>query len=180
MVAAVEQDGELVAAEARRQVACAQARAQAAREGDEQLVADLMAEAVVDELEVVEVEEQHDGASVRGGELRLDPLGEQLAAGEPGQMVVGGAVLEPVAVLGELPDGLLEAVVLERDGRVVGQRLEQREVGGGELGDAPLAVGEHDRAEQALLAAERRQQQLAALAVAHPVAEHGARGGGEG
>ena len=57
------------------------------------------------------------------------------------------AVLEPVAVLGQLPHRLLEPVVLERDRRVVGERLQKREVVGGELGDAALAVGERDRAE---------------------------------
>ena len=74
VVAAVEQDGELVAAEPRRQVAGAQAGAQAAGEGDQQLVADLVAEAVVDALEVVEVEEEHDGAAVGPGERGLHLL----------------------------------------------------------------------------------------------------------
>ena len=64
VVAAVEQDRELVAAEPRGQVARAQAGAQPAGEGHQQLVADLVPEAVVDALEVVEVEEQHDGAAV--------------------------------------------------------------------------------------------------------------------
>ncbi len=171
VVAAVEQDRELVAAEARRQVAGAQAGAQAAGEGDQQLVADLVPEAVVDALEVVEVEEQHDRAAVGAAERRLDLLGEQRAVGEAGERVVVGAVREPVAVLGQLPERLLEPVVLERDRGVVGQRLQQREVGGGELGDAALAVGQRDRAEQRLLAAQRGQQQLAALGGAHPRGE---------
>ena len=145
--------------------------AQAAGEGDEQLVADLVAEAVVDALEVVEVEEEHDRAAVGAAERGLDLLGEQRAVGEPGERVVVGAVREAVAVLGELPHRLLEPVVLERDRGVVGQRLQQRQVGGGELGDAALAVGERDRAEQRLLAGQRGEQQLAARGGAHPRGE---------
>ena len=131
VVAAVEQDGELVAAEPRRQVARAQAGAQAARERDQQLVADLVAEAVVDVLEVVEVEQEHDGAAVGPGDRGLHLLREQLAVGEPGERVVVGAVLEPGAVLGQLPHRLLEPVVLERDRGVVGERLQQRAGRGG-------------------------------------------------
>ena len=57
-VEAVEQDGELVAAEARDGVARAHARAQALGDRDQQLVADRVAERVVDGLEVVDVDEQ--------------------------------------------------------------------------------------------------------------------------
>ena len=57
-VEAVEQHRELVAAEARDGVGRAHARAQALGDRDQQLVADRVAERVVDGLEVVEVDEQ--------------------------------------------------------------------------------------------------------------------------
>ena len=53
-----QQDGELVAAEARDDVLGAQHVPQAAGDGLQQLVADAVAEGVVDDLEVVEVEEE--------------------------------------------------------------------------------------------------------------------------
>ena len=62
----VEQDRELVAAEPGDRVAGPQVAASSRRaKRDQQLVADGVAEAVVDELEAVEVEEQH-GAAVAG------------------------------------------------------------------------------------------------------------------
>ena len=60
----VEQERELVAAEAGDGVVGPQRRLQPARDGDQQLVADVVAERVVDELEAVEVEEQHRGAAL--------------------------------------------------------------------------------------------------------------------
>ena len=58
---ALEQDRELVAAEPGRGVGAAEHRLQPGRDVDEQPVADGVAEAVVDGLERVEVEEQHRG-----------------------------------------------------------------------------------------------------------------------
>ena len=55
---AVDQDAELVAAEAGDDVAGAQVGAQPRRHRAQQLVAGVVAEAVVDQLEVVEVEEE--------------------------------------------------------------------------------------------------------------------------
>ena len=55
---AVDQDAELVAAEAGDDVAGAQVGAEARRDRAQQLVAGVVAEAVVDQLEVVEVEEE--------------------------------------------------------------------------------------------------------------------------
>ena len=53
---AVQENRELVAAEPRERVALPQARLEAARHRDQQLVADQVAEAVVDDLEAIEVE----------------------------------------------------------------------------------------------------------------------------
>ena len=60
---AVQQNGEFVAAEPRQRISRAQARLEPPRHRGQQLVADQVAEAVVDELETIEVEIQH-------GELR--------------------------------------------------------------------------------------------------------------
>src|SRR5437763_13464156 len=61
----VQQNRELVAAKPRDRVARAQTAFELARDGDEQLIADGMPEAVVDHLEAVEVKEQH-GEMLRG------------------------------------------------------------------------------------------------------------------
>jgi hypothetical protein len=67
----LEEDRELVAAEARRGVARAHARGQALGDLDENLVAGRVAERVVDRLGVVQVGEQHgDPAPLRGGSAR--------------------------------------------------------------------------------------------------------------
>ena len=60
-----QQDRELVATEARDDVAGAQRIAHAVGDGDQQLVAGGVAQAVVDQLEVVEIEEQHDRLHAR-------------------------------------------------------------------------------------------------------------------
>ena len=54
-----EEDRELVAAQARDRISGAQAGLQSARDPDQQLIADHVAETVVDDLEAVEVEEEH-------------------------------------------------------------------------------------------------------------------------
>ena len=124
----------------------------------QQLVADRVAERVVDALEVVEVDEHH--GDLAGG-ARLERLAhllaEQRAVGEPGQRVVVGLVLELVLQVAQLGDGLLEAVELQRGARVGGQRLEQRAVAVGEAAREAEAVGEHDRADHAVLAAQHAE-----------------------
>ena len=74
----LQQDGELVATEPRRGVARAQATAQPVGDGTQQLVAGTVAEAVVDHLEVVEVDEGHRGGghvvAARAVQRVLDPV----------------------------------------------------------------------------------------------------------
>lgn len=94
---------ELVAAEAGRGVTGPHGLLEAASGLDEQLVARLVAETVVDRLEAVEVDEEHRGAGVTGAaaaESLADPLGEQGAVGQVGERVVLGVVLQ----LGLQPD----------------------------------------------------------------------------
>ena len=57
-VQALQQDGELVGAQARQGVAVAQQPEQAAAEGDQQRVAQRMAAGIVEHLEAVDVDQQ--------------------------------------------------------------------------------------------------------------------------
>jgi hypothetical protein len=83
-----QQHGELVAAEPRDEIAGAQRAAQAPRHLDEQRVARQVPEAVVDRLEVVEVDEQ-DGDRRPAGLEHLDDGGrEPGAVGEAGQRIL--------------------------------------------------------------------------------------------
>jgi hypothetical protein len=68
-----EQDGELVAAEARGGVGRAQTGADPACEAAQEPVSDRLAERVVDRLEAVEVDRQHGETLVRRGARRTSP-----------------------------------------------------------------------------------------------------------
>ena len=94
LVDVLADDDELVAAEAGDEVARAHGRAQPARDLDEQLVAGRVAEGVVDDLEVVQVEEEAGQAAGARPEPLGHVLGEQRAVGQPGQRVVVGLVGE--------------------------------------------------------------------------------------
>jgi hypothetical protein len=93
-----DQDGELVTAEAGDDVLGAQRGGQAARDGLQQAVAGAVAERVVDELEVVDVDEQDrdvaDSARIARTTLQrvLDTLDERAAVGQAGQWIVCGAM----------------------------------------------------------------------------------------
>ncbi len=115
--------------------------AQPVRDHDQQLVAAGMAEAVVDHLEAVEVDEQHRGL------LPLDRFAEQL--------VRLGPEMEPV---GERSHGIVHAErmrILDRGAHLGEQRIDR----GGELGHQPL-----DRR-------RRRRHEVAVLHRHQPVAE---------
>ena len=91
-VAVLHQDRELVAAQPGRGVLRPQHVHQPLGDVDEHPVADPVADAVVDLLEVVEVEEQHHHVvlAAPGPTLHrvLEPVGEQATVGEPGEGVV--------------------------------------------------------------------------------------------
>ena len=118
-----QQHRELVAAEARHRVAGAQADFEAARDADEQLVADHVAETVVDDLEAVEVEEEHGEEAVLAtlaaldGELQV--IHEERAVRQPRQHVVEGFVEQ--ALFGALAVGDVLNLEDEVDGG--GQRV---------------------------------------------------------
>ena len=95
----LEQHGELVAAEPGGGVGRAERREQPLADLAEHLVSDGVAEAVVDRLEVVEVDEHdaHRRALLRAPRQRVrDAIGEECAVREPGDRVVERLV-------GELP-----------------------------------------------------------------------------
>ena len=110
-----EQDGELVAAEPGDGVARAQRRDERPAICDQQLVAGQVAEAVVDDLEAVEVEEEDGGQPLRLAARALDrlpqPVHEQRAVGQAGERVVEGVVEE--LLLGLLAVG--DVVGVEHD-----------------------------------------------------------------
>ena len=103
----LEQDGELVAAEARCGVDGAQGVLQAASDVAQHLVSRGVAERVVDRLEVVQVHEQHRGVLVLARlpvQCVLDTVAEQSAVGESGHGVVEGLVGELLLELLALAD----------------------------------------------------------------------------
>ena len=107
IVDVLEQDRELVAAEARGGVGGADARRHALGHLEQDPVAGRVAEAVVDGLEVVEVDEQHghpDAVAQRPRDRVADALVEQRPVGQVGDRIVEGLV-------GEL---LLERLALAR------------------------------------------------------------------
>ncbi len=93
---AVQERHELVAAEACQQRRRARMRAKPLGHRDQQGIADGVPAAVVDGLEVIEVDER-DGAQValRRRERGLQPRGEQAPVRQPGQRVVAGGVPQP-------------------------------------------------------------------------------------
>ena len=101
----LEHDRELVAAEARAEAEVAHRGPQAVRDGLQHAVAEHVAHAVVDVLEVVEVEEEDAGERPALGRARerLVQLHEELAAvRQARQRVVGGEVLQLARALLDL------------------------------------------------------------------------------
>ena len=123
VAAVVDQHRELVAAEPGRHRVGREDLAEPLGHADEQLVADRVAEAVVDGLEVVEVDEQHAGRPpVPRIDRLVDQLGEHRAVGEAGERVVERLVAEVVLEL--LADGDVTGVehdALRRPARRAGR-----------------------------------------------------------
>ena len=90
LVAGLEDDRELVAAEARERVVVAQELLQARADLAQDLVAGVVAERVVELLEAVEVDQQQRELAVargRGGDRRVQRVDEMAAVAEPGEVV---------------------------------------------------------------------------------------------
>jgi hypothetical protein len=92
VLTAVDDDGELVAADARDHVAGSHAAAQSFGEDEQELVAGGVAAAVVDALEVVEVDEEH-AHRAAAAQHPVGDLLEQRAVGQPGERVAEDLVL---------------------------------------------------------------------------------------
>ena len=110
----LDQDGELVAAEARDRVGRAQAGLEAGRDRLEELVAGPVAERVVDRLEVVDVDEEDAdrvAASRGAADCEREAVEEEGAVGHAGERVVEGLVRDVV----ERPG------VVEGEARVLGE-----------------------------------------------------------
>ena len=138
----LEQHRELVAAEARGGVGAADALVETARHLDQHLVAGGVPEAVVDRLEVVEVEEDHGEPAPlapAAGDRVAHALGEQRAVGEPRHAVVEGLVGE--LLLEHL--ALADVAAVEHDAADV---LVLEQVGHEDLERALLAVPVHEHA----------------------------------
>ena len=153
-----EKDAELVAAEPGRRVAGPHRVAQALGDLHEHLVADGVAPAVVDELEAVEIEEE-DGARRVVGRGALhglgDARGEERAVRQAGESVVVRLMPQLLLQLRHLRERLLEAAVLEQDGGVAVERLEEHEVVLVELRHVADPAADEEKPEDALVAAER-------------------------
>jgi hypothetical protein len=115
--AVLGQHGKLVAAQPRQGHAGAQLGQQAFAHGLEQLVAGVVAEAVVDALEVVQVQQQQGTAALVGlgrSQGLLDPVVEQQAVGQVGERVVVNQVRQ-------LALGVLDRADVAEHRHVVGQ-----------------------------------------------------------
>ncbi len=136
------QHHELVAADARYQVGRTQGPAEAVAHLLQQLVAGIVAEAVVDELEAVEVDEQEPGSHPFVSERVSQPRQQLAAVGEAGEVVVERAVGEAG----------LEVVAVDGDGGEVGRERHEVAIIGQQL--AVVVAQEDEPADQALGAGE--------------------------
>ena len=129
-------DREFVGVETGKGIFLAQRRSQALGDAAQQLVADAVAERIVDRLEVVEAEHQHRdlvGAAPRVQQDLVHVLAQQIAVRQPGQAVVLGHEGEPrlgALALGDIHQrqqhrGL---VAIEQMARI-DRQIDQRSVG---------------------------------------------------
>ncbi len=121
----LENHDEFVAAEPRHDVARTQGAPQPVRNFYQQHIAGIVAERIVDDLEAVEIDEQH-GKLPLVTARRLDRVVQELVEGLPigqiGQAVMRGEVFDPLVRLGFF----VRAVeVLQRERHVVREPLQQ-------------------------------------------------------
>jgi hypothetical protein len=122
----LEQDRKLVAAEPRDRVLGAQTGGESLAHPDQELVADAMAHAVVDDLEPVEVEEEHRELlppPLGPGERVLQAVHEQGPVGQTGERVAEGLPSELIEPARELVD--LVGLLLD-GGEHLGERAHER------------------------------------------------------
>ncbi|MGX1398666.1 hypothetical protein AB7M70_008075 [Bradyrhizobium japonicum] len=163
LTALVEDHHELVAAEACDNVGFPQRTAQPAPNFEQEQIASLMAERIVDDLEAVEIDEQHRETVIVAlsfvDRLPQQPV-EGLAVRQVGQAVMRGEVFDPLVGL-VLLVGAIE--ILHREGDVVGEALQQLD----ELGREGLLLGRHvDHDADGLVVRDQRERRAGARAVA--------------
>ena len=146
-VGAGQEHGELLAAEPRGDVGAARGLAQHVGEAPQHLVARLVAERVVDALEVVEVAHQQ-GAAVRAAQALEDARLELAPIAQPGERVVLGQVAHVV----ELACGL------ERGAGLVGEGAQGLEALGGRQQVVGRVVGPDGADDVAVGVVERDHQ----------------------
>ena len=132
-------DDELVAAEAGDQVAGAHRRAQPVGHLDEQLVAGGVAERVVDDLEVVQVQEQAGQPAAPGRNRSATSLASSVAVGQAGQRVVVGLVGQ-----------------LRLEGQPLGDVLDRGDEAGADAGGEQVGEADDRRPHRAVVADPRR------------------------
>jgi hypothetical protein len=118
-----EHHGELVAADARHRVCGAHHALHALRHLAKQRVARRVAEPVVHQLEVVQVDEQHAEQGALALRLRdhlLEAVGEQRAVGEPGHRIELREVREPALAVDALQAGGEQAGGRAQEAELVG------------------------------------------------------------
>ena len=117
-------DGEFVAAEPRHQVVAAHNAAQTLRHVEDELVADVMAERIVDVLEVVEIDVEHRGGEPAAAHIidrLLEALAEKYAVGQAADRIVQGQMAQLSLAGGDFLGGAPHVANAEYD--------EQREAG---------------------------------------------------
>ena len=132
-------DREFVAAEPGDQVVAAQGAGEPLGDAADQLVADRMAERIVDVLEMVEIDVEHGRGRTALAHLldhRLEPLAEKDAVGQPAERIVQGEMPQP-RFAGR--DGRGRAPHVAEDQR--GQQREAGERDGDEGNDAVNDLG---------------------------------------
>ena len=120
--------GELVAAEASRQVLRANRSTEPAGEFGQQLVTGTVTPRVVDRLEAIEVEVEDRRQALVPLELPLDRLEEMETVRESGERVVIRLVAELLLQLSHLSKRMLQPAVLEQDARMAREGLEELDV----------------------------------------------------
>jgi hypothetical protein len=170
---AAQQDRELVATEAGDDVVGAQHVAEAIGDGAQQPVAGAVAERVVDDLEVVEVDEQHGDVAGAPRQRAVEALEEELAVGQAGERVVLG--LPGELALGLLARGDVDAVADPRVGLALaaGQRrvVPQAPAAAVAVAQLELRRGGRERAAGEVLGDDEVGQRHADDVVAHARAQ---------
>ena len=143
----LEQHHELVAPEPGHRVRLVDRRPEPVAEGHQHLVAHAVAQAVVHDLEAVDVAEQHRHLGVGAdpsGQRLVETVEQQGAVGQVGERIVQGLVGQPGLVLGALQGDGHERAGRVSDPALVLGRLVERAVQRGQRAHGPARADGHD------------------------------------